>query len=576
MNIKKLVSAVSALTIAASAFAGLAVTASAAAGDVTTNASADFTDSLGDFTIVSSNETYPIELSTSYAGWLAVGNGSGTVTIADDKLAGANDVVTVSFKVAYGKLSGRSFYYKISDSEGTDIVSWDFNAYSGAINTNVLGEGSDLPTTSEFYYGYTTPITNRAASYVFTFDFAKNTVTQQTTNMYNSAVTTHSNPLPEGVDNVKTLTIGSNYSNNERRCVVDDILIQTTEGDSSLVGYTLSYKVNGEGDAVYSTTGSAAVGETVTAVASFKNTSGDKYYVDEPQTFTIAESGNDFVQSCRAANVYAVNVNATGDISQSIIADTVVEGESYSYGVPQYIVKDGTAYEATPLGSTYYAGSVANANADTIVDVTYTQKYTDVVAYDELDGSTDKNADVRASNGSAYNNAAYTSAELPAGTYKAVVGFSNIGRGSTLTVGDTTLITSETDCTKNAWTTFATAEFTITEPTALVWNAGSSGTYDPIDTVLIIAVPKEPTTVTATNVGAFEDDTTLGTTGVATAFKANMYGVTGTLNFTVTTSEGETRTFEGATTLANDNVILGIIVNGLNDAGATGVLTVVE
>lgn len=492
MNIKKIVSVASALTIAASAFAGLAVTASAAVGDVTTNASADFTSDLGDFTVVSNNDTTPVELSN---GWLAVGKGYGTVSIADEELAGANDVVTVSFKVAYGKLSNRAFYYTIADSNGTEIVNWNFTAYSGAINTNVLGNGTDLPAASEFYYAYNTPITGRAASYVFTFDFANNTVTQATTNMYTGAKTTHTNPLPDGVENVKTLTIGSAYdSNSDRRCVVDDILIQTTEGDSSLPSYTISYKVDGEDEAVYTVSGATAAGDAVTAVSSFVTSDGTKYIVDDPQTFTVAESGNDFVQSCRVANNYTVTVKATGDIDETVNEYPVVEGESVSYVFPQYIVKGGTAYEATVFSSTYYGGTESSVTENKAVEVTYTKKYENVVLYDELDGSNDKNAGVRASNCGSYNNSAYTSAVLEPGSYVAVVRWAPVGRGSTLTIGDTTLIdgtylydeeTNPDGFRSGNWYTTTTAEFTIDEAASLVWNAGSANTYDPIDTVLV-------------------------------------------------------------------------------------------
>ena len=167
MKMKKLVSALSALAMTVTAMAGLAVTANAAAGDVTTNASADFSQAIvdnktGDFVISSSNSGSPLDISED--GWLQVGKGSGYVEVPDDQLAGSMDKVTVSFKVAYGKLVNRSFYYEIADNNGTKIVEWEYITYSDAIERNVLGAGNDLPSSDEFYHDYNTPIKDRAAS----------------------------------------------------------------------------------------------------------------------------------------------------------------------------------------------------------------------------------------------------------------------------------------------------------------------------------------------------------------------------------------------------------------------------
>lgn len=74
--------------------------------------------------------------------------------------------------------------------------------------------------------------------------------------------------------------------------------------------------------------------------------------------------------------------------------------------------------------------------------------------------------------------------------------------------------------------------------------------------------------VNASNIGTFagEDGSK------ATAFTASLADVTGTLSFSVTS--GKITKKLGSTNVENANIILGIIVNGLDDATATGVLTV--
>ncbi len=418
MKLRKMLGAICALAVTASAFAGFGVTADAAAGDVTVNAEADFTSDMGDFTVVSSDSASPLELSSGYDGWLAVGKGSGTVTIPDEELAGATDKVTVEFKVAYGKLINRSLYYTISDSNGTVIVDWDFNAYSGEINTNVLGSGSDLPASSEFYYAYNTPITARAASYKFEFDFAARTVKQTTVNMQNNATTTHTNNLPDGVNNVKTLTIGSNYENAGRRCVVDDIKISTTEGENvEMHKVTVNYLVGGEAIPAEDLPQGAMTSITVADGTEYTPSYADEFFTDT-ELYTFASSDISFpvtinsdttinlTYTKRALETYDVTVNSViNDVKEPIVETTLTEKHSTEYAVPKYIVKDGIAYvTAAQLGNgedaPYYKATISDITEDFVKDLTYTKAFENVVAFAEGSGHSGDNADIRCSGGS--------------------------------------------------------------------------------------------------------------------------------------------------------------------------------
>lgn len=274
MKIKKVLSAISALAISVSAFTGMAVTANATNVINTDNGSADFNSSYGDFTINSSSGSSPLEIDSH--GWLAVGKGSGAISIPDDELAGPTDTVVVKFKVAYGKLINRSFYYNIADSQGNSIVDFSYDVYWNTIESNILGNSEDLPNSNEFYHGYNTPLTDRAASYTFTFDFKNRTVTQETVNMQNNASAVHVNNLPDGVNNVKTLTIGSDYENTERRCVVDDISITTT---STVHNVTVNYVADA----------AAIEGLPEGTVTTYTVKNGSSFTPDYPETFTAGD-----------------------------------------------------------------------------------------------------------------------------------------------------------------------------------------------------------------------------------------------------------------------------------------------
>lgn len=91
-----------------------------------------------------------------------------------------------------------------------------------------------------------------------------------------------------------------------------------------------------------------------------------------------------------------------------------------------------------------------------------------------------------------------------------------------------------------------------------------------------ISIPSpQAVSIAAENIGVFyADDNYTGESTVATAFKANIENVNGTISFTVTPENEATRTFDGVTQITNTNVVLGIIVSGLNDANAIGEVTI--
>lgn len=500
MKMKKMLSALCALAMSVSAFAGLTV--SAAEGDVTVNADISFptvttnTDytanttisgTVGNFIIDASNASCPLSSTTGYNGWLSVGKGSGTVTIPDNQLAGNTDKVTVSFKVAYGKLNNRYFTYNIADSNGVKIVDFGFNAYDSTLNPLTIGNSTDLPNSNEWYFAFNTPITARAAHYTYEFDFAKRTVTLTTVNMHTNAKTTHTNAIPNGVNNVKTLTIGSGYDNTDRRCVINDIKITTTEGPSAkFASYTVNYKC---GDTIVKTEEpSAMVGDSVTIskASFFENNIKYNYVSDNSANVTVAEDGSTVVTVIiEEAVKYDIVVKAVGDVSKEFISENVYEGENYSYTFPRYIFENGSVYETSHKSDTYYGATTTNMSEDVVDELTYTKLSDNVVYFVDLDGDTSDSANVRASNGSAYGNRSFTSDIIEPGVYTIIVGYMNKGRGSTLTIGDSTIM-NYADYANNNWSTATLNNITITNAAPIVLNAGGQRTRDYLDTIVVI------------------------------------------------------------------------------------------
>ena len=208
---------------------------------------------------------------------------------------------------------------------------------------------------------------------------------------------------------------------------------------------------------------------------------GDAPEFSEPQ-ITPAPEGS-----------FSVNIKATGDISRTIKSYSDISyGDALSYAFPKYYVENGIAYMATANSTgTHYGGSIAHVTKDTDISIKYTKKYTGVVSYDDLDKDINKSANLRASNCMAQDNKKYVSDYIlkPGRVYTIVIGYQNSWRGSQFVADDTVLHTvTETDTVvkKSNWGERTIDNVTVNNPSALYTVSGSAGTYDPIDTVLII------------------------------------------------------------------------------------------
>lgn len=495
MKFKKAVSAFAALTMAISVFASLGVTANAAEtftyevlygtetkdGDTVTGVTAQ-TDFTGD-----ANET------TGYATAEANNNGS-KIVIEGSVLTVPKTGLTKNFSspITEGKVyfsanhactTGTSGGIKIVDSNGTAI----FTSAEYKSNNATLAFATICGTSISSYvrlpkgafYGINEiciDLDARKVSYSLTASSGNGSV-----NPLSGEVA-----LAAEITDVAGLSAKANYD-----FVMDSLSLYSKKSSATKYDYTINYKLDGVEAPVKTSSAKAEAGTVVTAESVFW-ADDIKYFItaDTAPTLTVTAEGTNTINvPVRKANTYDVVVNAVGGTSKELVNASVVEGENYSYGFPMYIV-DGSniVYEAAANTDPYYGATLTNVNKDETVAITYTKKAENVVIYDDLDGSTAQNAGVRASNCSAYENTAYTSsASLEPGSYTIYVRYVNKGRGSKLTIGDQTIITSSSTDSGN-WTT-AQKDFVVTEAAQLKWNAGDNGTYDPIDTVLVVKKP---------------------------------------------------------------------------------------
>ena len=207
------------------------------------NVNIDFSNPITDDKVVGTrgemtiqpNSTTPTEINAE--GRLALGKGENIVAIAEAERAGANDKVTVSFDLGFGKLLRRNVYFNLKDENGENIASFDFIPYSSELTTDLGVETGDM------YYGFNTVLWERMTTFTIELDYAKKVITTTTSCAFrgdgNMTTNTHEVPM-QNTNPLATFTIGSAYDNMGRRCQFDNLLIITTKAEEVPAFQTVS------------------------------------------------------------------------------------------------------------------------------------------------------------------------------------------------------------------------------------------------------------------------------------------------------------------------------------------------
>lgn len=169
-------------------------------------------------------------------------------------------------------------------------------------------------------------------------------------------------------------------------------------------------------------------------------------------------------------------------------------GASYTVPFRMYVEKDGALYQTTKNGSDPYYGDAVTLAYNTTVTKSLSPVELNggtIVLFEDFDGDASQNANIRASNCSAYNNTAYTSANnLPAGTYTFIVKAQNKGRGSSVKVGETTVFSiTDVNSSTGSWTDKTFTDVVVPAAGKLSFVAGGSSTIDCYDILIAICAP---------------------------------------------------------------------------------------
>lgn len=423
----------------------------AAAGDVITNADIDFSNPITDnvvagavnsMTIATDSKT-PTEITAE--GYLKMGKGTNTVTIAEDQRAGAKDIVTVQFKLAMGKLTNRAANFSMKDADGAEIASFSYNAYQGEL-TNTLGVVRE-----DMYSSKNTAAENGFTTFTVTFDYKQGLIITET---QSDKATNKNSTYTVSMTNrnaIATFNVGSNYDNTDRRCMFDDLVIKTALGDYSTAtaGYTLKYMLGDTELKTVERTGD--IGAAITLLDSekqpFYSEDGTvKYFYvsDDAEGKTVTEDGATVITvTCRVAETWTYTMVAV-DPDNNILKEAVatgsgIEGEKVTVNYPYAVNNGGTLYKAKKLssdGKGYYFDLVLES-ANTTKNITYTASDITGVVYfsegEEIPGAKvlkGANGVIRASNGSTgYNDEKdLTLTSLANGKYKLTAGVFDAGK----------------------------------------------------------------------------------------------------------------------------------------------------
>jgi hypothetical protein len=218
------------------------------------------------------NNGYYTDGSWTNQGVLRVGNGDGSVVFDESEIVSGTDALHISLDYYYGNLSGRSAGFYLKDAEGASVSgiwgskydgNWLTTAYnpfkidgnkdisgvgsSSASNLAIVAESNK--TTFDIYIDYGTK----------TMFCILNNAKQGVINKRFDAVMENQNP-------VASFVVNSNYNNSDRRCWVDNIVIEKIPLPTP-AGYYSVKIAEGIENGKIQVSGSAKAGEEVTIKA---------------------------------------------------------------------------------------------------------------------------------------------------------------------------------------------------------------------------------------------------------------------------------------------------------------------
>lgn len=586
-------------------------------GDKTTNANIDFSNDIADGVVAGATNsiTVPAGIITT-DGWLALYDVTGVITIPESEYAGTRDAIHVQFKKAWGNKNSMGSGFIMKDADGNAIAEFQYARWDGnGRNSNTLG--IDMAGKVGGHNG-NKPIAARYTIFDITIDYAQKTITSEVecvdtdgkgTHKKDTYTTSLTNTNPLASFETYTYNVGGNQ---DRADIIDDILIETIEGDYNVAtaNYTVKFVCNGS-EIKDADTRSGDVGSAISLFAgdktNFFSDDESKRYIYESDDLgeqTIAEDGSTVITvTFREASKYNYTINskfgetvldfsATGSVWEDL--------NSFNQKYPKYQADGSTLLISSQLGSNGEPLATFTVNADNFEGtVNYTAVSPEITnlyllseaEYLETGLSTSNTTYNDRVSGSIIYGASGTLLTLPAGKYIFTLGV--IGGDAskhpvlyTVSAGDTQII--EGTCVGNKLQLFASEEFTVNGSTPITFTSSDPSSDRGIDLIYIqktgdVELPASVTVpVTSAGYATYCSEYDLDLTGIV-AYTATQEGsqisfvgqagnkVAAGTGLLIKKENGGDVTInvakDGAKAVAN-NALIGVVASKTIDAGS--------
>ncbi len=585
MNIKKLVSVASALTIAASAFAGLATTASAA-GITTTTLKPN-------------------------AGWCAGASSSGVTAQSFTKEADAIKGMGFFNNVTTWKCQGVAllqFTIPKLETANTQIQKATLTSSTYTNNGNSRTYDIYVMPTEPDASSYTLTSIDDSTTVVATLGLTTTVATGLTTylNSYSSQTTDVTEQVQAKANTDSSATITFAYTNIAKNGFLDATnstltietlevsadthSITTVETDSATVSTDVTQADTGTEITV---TPTAKAGYAAPFTISVTDSEGNEVTVNSDNTFTMPAS--DVTVSATAEALPTYNYTVSSNVGDYSVSGSGYAGDSVTVTYPRYILDDGAAYLKAAISNQYnYTFTLTSDNQTETLEYTKSTADTATAVYYQegetaLTENNVSNANIRCSMGKGGDVSEKTTVTtLPAGKYTITTAVWGGGKAEsnqdtyTFTAGDAKVLEITTT---GSWLTTTSDEFELSADTAISVEKTVDGTSSAcIDFILIEKtgeyVAPEPETpdfaidlgeaIEANGTGDYAED-------VATAYIATVTnsGAEGTTSQLSVTAKEKTVSQEVKLTLEKDaSVYIGMILN--NVSGSDTVTAAIE
>lgn len=162
-------------------------------------------------------------------GVLRVGNGDGTIALDAEEMVSGSDALHVSFDYYYGSLNGREAGLYLKDDEGNKVSGLMCSKYSGTSSYNPFGvdfnkDFSSVGSSSASNVAIVAE--SNKTHFDYYLDYGLKTMFVVISNSSKGTVNKRYDLAMDNQNPVASIVVNSNYNNSDRRCWVDNIVIE--------------------------------------------------------------------------------------------------------------------------------------------------------------------------------------------------------------------------------------------------------------------------------------------------------------------------------------------------------------